>query len=145
MKTPDAASTERYSRWPWWRRWFGARSETAAAKYLKRQRFRILARNVADARGEMDILALDGDVLVVIEVRSTSTDDLDRVVSSVDNLKQKQLSEAVLRYLARRRLLGKINVRFDILGVSWPPAQKTPTFRHIRDAFESTGRFQMFS
>jgi putative endonuclease len=134
----------RYARWPWWRRWFGRRSERAAAKYLRRQRFRVLAANVEDRLGEIDILALDGDTLVVVEVRSTESSDFERVLLSVDHIKQKKLTDAVTRYLQWRKLLGKINVRFDILGVCWPPG-KEPEFRHLKDAFPAVGRFQMFN
>lgn len=142
--TAHAGPSEHFTRWPFWRRWFGARSETAAAQYLRRNGHRILARNVADARGEMDILALDGDTLVVVEVRSTASTDLERVVNSVDFAKQRQLSDAIARYLKRRGMLGQVTVRFDVLGLSWPPGFKRPVVRHIKDAFQSVGRFQMF-
>ena len=33
---------------PWWRRWFGTRSERAAARFLKRLGYRILVRNFVD-------------------------------------------------------------------------------------------------
>lgn len=134
----------RYARWPWWRRWFGRRSERAAAKYLRRQRFRILAVNVEDALGEIDLLALDGPTLVVIEVRSTETADFLRVIESVDLAKQKKLTDAITRYLARKRLLGKIDVRFDILAVSWQSGEE-PAFQHIKGAFQAVGKFQMFN
>jgi len=134
-----------YSRWPWWRRWFGRRSERAAARFLRRLRYHILAANIEDDRGEIDLLALDGDTLVVVEVRSTERTDLVRVIASVDYLKQKRLTEAVTRYLGRRRLLGKITVRFDIVAISWPPGAKSPTVNHVKDAFEAVGRFQMFN
>lgn len=134
----------RYARWPWWRRWFGRRSERAAAKYLCRQRFRILAANIEDSQGEIDLLALDGDILVVVEVRSTESLDFQRVIASVDLAKQKKLTNAVTRYLGRKRLLGKINVRFDILAVCWPHDGE-PAYQHIRDAFPAVGKFQMFN
>jgi len=134
-----------FSRWPYWRRWFGQRSERAAAKYLRKLGYRILARNVADLRGELDILALDGRTLVVVEVRSTSSTDLERAAASVNYTKQKKLTEATLRYLNRRHLIGKIGVRFDILAVSWPPSAKVPTFWHIPNAFECVGKFQFYS
>ena len=46
-------------RMPWWRRWFGTRSERAAAKFLKRQGYRIVARNYSCPLGELDLIALD--------------------------------------------------------------------------------------
>jgi putative endonuclease len=140
---PDPAGG--FSRWPWWRRWFGRRSERAAARFLQRLGYRILAANVADPTGELDLIALDGQTLVVVEVRSTASDDLDRTAASVDAHKQRRVTEAALRFLARRRLLEGVPVRFDVLVLSWPPSAREPTVRHIRHAFEAVGRFQMFN
>ena len=89
--------------------------------------------------------ALDGQTLVVVEVRSTASDDLEATAASVDARKQRKITEAALRFLARRRLLGRIAVRFDVLALSWPDTVREPVVRHIRHAFEAVGRFQMFN
>jgi putative endonuclease len=138
----------RFTRWPWWRRWFGRRSERAAAKYLRSLGLRVLAANVSDQTGELDLLALDGETLVVVEVRSTASDlpdAIDNTAASVDLRKQRRITEATLRFLAARKLLGKIAVRFDVLVLSWPTHAREPVVRHIPHAFEATGKFQMFS
>ncbi len=139
---PDAGSS--FTRWPWWRKWFGQRSERVAARFLRRLGYRILARNLADQRGEIDLLALDNMTLVVIEVRSTESSELQTVANSVNAAKQRRISNATLRFLKRRRLLN-IAVRFDVLVIRWPAGQREPEIRHYRNAFQSTGRFQMHS
>ena len=60
---PDEAppASGGFSRWRWWKRWFGRRSEKAAARYLRKLGYRLLATNVSDRDGELDILALDGE------------------------------------------------------------------------------------
>jgi len=135
----------RLSRWPWWRRWFGRRSERAAARFLKKLGYRIFAANVADAAGEIDLIALDGATLVIVEVRSTSGADLERTAASIDQRKQKKIADAALRFLCRHRLLEDVAVRFDVLIVAWPPGAKSPAIHHYPNAFESTGRFQFHS
>lgn len=142
--TPHPGPGRGFSRWPWWRRWFGRRSERAAARFLRKKGCRILAANVDDRLGELDLLALDGGTLVVVEVRSTESGDLQRAAESVDTAKQRRITEATLRFLARRRLLDRIPVRFDVLAVSWP-AGREPAFHHIPHAFEAVGRFQMYN
>lgn len=138
----------RFARWPAWRRWFGLRSERAAAAFLRRAGLRVVARNVVVTGGELDLIAVertpDGPVIVVVEVRSTETEDLDRVAASVDVRKQRTLTEAALRFLAARRLLGHA-VRFDVLAISWPPGRGEPRIVHHRHAFEAVGRFQMWN
>ena len=133
-----------FGRWPWWKRWFGQRSERRAAQYLRRTlRYRILAANVSDAAGELDLLALDGKTLVVVEVRSVSDPDPMRAAASVDFVKQRRITEATLRFLKRRHLLN-MPVRFDVLAISWPPGRE-PVIVHLPNAFEATGRYQFFT
>lgn len=144
---PEPPPEAGFTRWPWWRRWFGRRSERAAARFLRSVGYRILAANITNAAGELDILALTGETLVVLEVRSTASDRadaLERTAASVDLHKQRKITEATLRFLAERKLLGKIAVRFDVLVLSWPPAAREPVVRHIPHAFEATGRYQLF-
>ncbi len=133
-----------FGRWPFWRRWFGQRSERAAAKFLRKLGYRILAANVADSEGEIDLLALDGSTLVVVEVRSRSVADPQVAAETVNYPKQRKLTEAAVRFLSRRRMLG-VNVRFDVLAIGWPPGAREPTVLHIPHAFEATGRYQFFS
>jgi putative endonuclease len=129
---------------PWWRRWFGNRSERAAEKFLKRLGYRIVARNYVSPDGELDLVAVDGRSLVFVEVRSTETDDLERPAASVDPAKQRRLTQVALHFLQRHCLLGRA-ARFDVLAVSWPAGQRQPRLAHFPGAFESVGRFQMDS
>jgi putative endonuclease len=129
---------------PWWRRWFGSRSERAAGRYLKRQGLRILARNYSCPHGELDLIALDGRTIVFVEVRSTETDDVERPAASVDSEKQRRLTDLALHYLAKHHLLD-YPARFDVLALSWPAGAREPHLVHYRQAFEAVGRFQMYS
>lgn len=142
---PHPTHTGGFTRWPWWRRWFGRRSERAAARFVRHLGYRVIAANVADPTGELDLIAIDGQTLVVIEVRSTASDDLEATAASVDLRKQRKITEAALRFLSRRRMLGRVAVRFDVLALSWPPDASEPVVRHIPHAFEAVGRFQMFN
>jgi putative endonuclease len=132
------------ARRPWWRRWFGNRSERAAARFLTRSGLRVVARNFSCPLGELDLVALDGPCVVFVEVRSTGGADADRPAESVDAAKQRRLTDLALYFLRQRRLLDHA-ARFDVLAVSWPPAAREPHIVHHRQAFESVGRFQMFS
>ena len=59
------------------RRRLGSLSEELAARFLRSQGYRIAERNVRLRRGEIDIVAWDGDVLVFVDVRSRKGDRLD--------------------------------------------------------------------
>jgi len=132
------------TRWPVWRRWFGNRSERAAARFLRKLGYRILARNVNLPAGELDLVALDGRTLVFVEVRSTEGGDVERPAASVDLAKQRKLTNAALTYLSKHRLLDH-PARFDVIAVSWPPNHREPHVVHYPSAFEAVGRFQMYN
>jgi putative endonuclease len=133
-----------FTRMPIWRRWFGHRAERFAAKYLRRQGCRILGRNVEDRLGEIDLLALDGQTIVVVEVRSSETKTFDELAATVNLEKQRRLTGAMLRFVQRRKLWN-VNVRFDVLALRWPAAAREPEVRHYRHAFQSVGKYQFHS
>ncbi len=136
--------TESPARKPWWRRWFGSRSERAAARFLRGLRYRILRRNYRCAYGELDLIALDGHCVVFVEVRSTGTDDAERPALSVDDAKQRRLTKLTLYFLQKHGLLDYA-ARFDVLTVTWPAERREPRIDHYRLAFEAVGRYQTYS
>jgi putative endonuclease len=125
---------------PWWRRWFGTRSERAAARFLKHLGYRILIRNYTCDLGELDIIALDRDCIVFVEVRSTEGMDHSQPAGSVDLAKQKRLSRLALFFLKSKRLRNHA-ARFDVLTLSWPENQRQPTCQHLKNAFEAVGDY----
>ncbi len=121
----------------------GNRGERAAAKYLKRQGFRILARQSRSRIGEIDLIALDGDTIVFIEVKTRSSHVAGHPSEAVTPAKQKQLTRAALVWLKHRRLLDQRG-RFDVVAITWSDSG-TPLIEHYKNAFESVGTSQMFS
>src|SRR5262245_9064969 len=142
MKHDDQSMSS--PRKPWWRRWFGTRSERAAAKFLKRLGYRIVARNFTCPLGELDLVALDGQCIVFVEVRSTEGGQLEKTAASVDDAKQRRLTRLALAFLQKKRLLNRA-ARFDVLIISWPENAREPVIEHHKNAFEATGKFQMYS
>jgi putative endonuclease len=126
---------------PWWRRWFGMRSEHAAEKHLKGMGYKIVARNYKCPFGELDLVAVDGECVVFVEVRSTEAEDALKPAESVGAKKQDTLTKLAIDFLTKHRLLGK-NVRFDVLAVSWPADERSPAINHYRNAFDASDRIQ---
>jgi len=140
----EAASGEQSPRKPWWRRWFGTRSERAAQRFVRNMGYRIVRWNYRNELGEIDIVAVDGRCVVFIEVRSTECADAVRPAESVDHAKQRRLTQLALRFLKEHRLLNQ-QARFDVLAMSWPVGVKEPNIVHHKNAFEAVGKFQMYS
>ena len=132
------------------RRWtrgrlLGDRGERTAARYLKRQGMRILARGHRSPLGEIDLIALDGTTVVFVEVKSRRTHAAGRPEDAVHRAKQRQVTRLALEYLKRRGWLGRRAARFDVLAITWPDSESEPAIQHFRNAFEPTGVDGMFS
>jgi putative endonuclease len=118
----------------------GERGERAAARFLRRSGLRILTRHYCTPYGEIDLIAREGPVVVFVEVRSRRQGAPAETITAV---KERRLTLAALHFLKRYRLLEESS-RFDVVAVVWPSGSTTPTFEHIRNAFEASGKGQMF-
>jgi len=122
----------------------GARGERAAAEFLERLGYRILDRGRRYKFGELDLVALDGETIVFVEVKTRRRDDLASPAEAVDRRKQERLTRAALAYLKRRRLLGR-RTRFDIVSIVWSDDASPPNITHLRAAFDAAGSRGMYS
>jgi putative endonuclease len=122
----------------------GPRGEAAAARYLARQGYRILARGDRSRLGEIDLVALDGRTVVFVEVKTRQTADEGHPSEAVDAAKQGRLTRLALAFLKRHGLLGQA-ARFDVVAVTWPAEKRRPTIEHFRNAFEAVGQWQFYS
>jgi putative endonuclease len=121
-------------------RWLGDRGERAAARHLRRKGFRILLRGYRTPRGEIDLIARDGDTLVFVEVKARRQGE---PAEAVTPEKQRRLTLAALQFLKRYGLLEQ-RCRFDVVTVVWPDDRREPVIEHFPNAFEAVGRGQMF-
>ena len=115
----------------------GERGEDLAFFHLKQSGYTVVARrwHSARLRGDLDLVAWDGDTLVVFEVKTRTAHDMAPAASAVDAEKQRMLRRMALAY--RRRLPAPwrdhIPLRMDIVSVYDLPGG--PEFEHIRNAF----------
>ena len=121
----------------------GAAGERLAERFLRRKRYRIVARRARSQLGELDLVAVDGRVVVFIEVKTRRSQD-GNPADAVDHAKQQRLTRAALGYLKRQGLL-EYSARFDVVAVTWPADGASPIVEHVTNAFEPIGKGQMFS
>lgn len=118
-----------------WRTRLGSRAERMAARHLKRSGLKILARNfTVPGVGELDLLAREGNTLVVVEVRSRRAEDPQVPLDSVGREKRKRILKAT-SWLVRRYGLSRVPIRQDIVALAWPSGKSQGEIVHIRDAF----------
>jgi putative endonuclease len=109
----------------------GAWGEAVAARYLERQGLRIVERNIRTRFGELDLIAVDGDTMVFIEVKTRRKGVYGSPALAVDWRKRRRISKLALTYLGDRAM----GIRFDIIAITAPKGQR-PTLQHFRNAFD---------
>lgn len=116
----------------------GKSGEELAADLLKRNGYKIIARNYRTKLGEIDIIASDKDTVCFIEVKLRSSDRFGTPQEAVLNKKQRQISKASLLYLKDNNLLNK-KARFDVVSIIY--SQGKPNLNLIKNAFELDEQF----
>lgn len=107
----------------------GIRGENLAVKYLKKQGYKIVARNWRNPFGEVDIIASFGDVLAFVEVKARTSDLFGTPSEAVGRARMERYVKAAAFYFADREI-GCV-VRFDVIEVEGKKVN------HIISAFEA--------
>ncbi|MDP9082153.1 MAG: YraN family protein [Pseudomonadota bacterium] len=115
----------------------GAASERLAADYLRAQGLSVLARNLRCKCGELDLVCLDTDVLVIIEVRQRVSADFGGALASVTGRKQRKIICATQYFLQRHAAWRAMALRFDVLAVEGVPSGEYRLV-WLKDAFRVT-------
>jgi putative endonuclease len=122
----------------------GQRGEAAAARYLRRRGYKILARGDHFGPGELDLVALDRQTIVFVEVKTRQSHAAGHPSDAVDDVKQRRLTRLAVTFLKRHQLL-ECPARFDVIAITWPAKQWFPTIEHIKDAFDAVGKWEFYS
>ena len=110
----------------------GKWGEDLAAGYLQRKGYVILERDWKSGHRDLDIIALDGDVVVFVEVKTRRNQMFTDPVDAVGYQKIRNLQQAANHYVKYRRI--DLDIRFDIITVVGTPDME-PDISHIEDAF----------
>ncbi len=94
---------------------FGKLGEQMAAKLLTDKGYVILEHNYRRGHLEIDLIALDGDELVIVEVKSRAYDTILQPEEAVDHKKRLNLIRLANEYVKTHG--RKENVRFDIVSI----------------------------
>jgi putative endonuclease len=116
----------------------GAKGEKLARRFLKRQGYRILAKNYACPAGEIDLIVLDGRTIAFVEVKTRLGTDQADPEDTVTTAKRKKLHQ-VARYWLSQRRAEDYGCRYDVVAVTLPHKGK-PIVRHTPDAFDPSQR-----
>lgn len=93
----------------------GVFGETLAEKFLRNKGYKILDKNVRFKKWEADIIALHGDQLVVVEVKTRQTAEIGEPWRAVTRSKQKQIIQVANFYVCSKNI--DRDTRFDIVSI----------------------------
>lgn len=96
----------------------GEKYENMAIHYLKKEKYKILARNFSCPAGEVDIIALDKKTkyIVFVEVKYRSTKAFGRPIEAVTPEKVHNIHVTSQVYLKLKGWLDK-NFRYDVIEI----------------------------
>ncbi|VAW29319.1 Endonuclease [hydrothermal vent metagenome] len=109
----------------------GKEGEQRALQMLKAKGYTILETNWRDDKAEVDIIATDKDELVIVEVKTRSTDYFGDPEEAVGPAKARNLIRAAEAYIELNDV--DMDVRFDIVSIILKNGKST--INHIIDAF----------
>ncbi|MFO0556495.1 MAG: YraN family protein [Polyangiales bacterium] len=107
---------------------FGRAIEERVGAALEARGFIVLGRNQRVGHDEVDVLALDGTTLVLIEVRARANASCDEALASVNRKKVRFLKRAALTLLASKE--EQREVRIDVVAVG------TDRVEHLENAID---------
>lgn len=110
----------------------GRRGERRARWFYRLRGFRIVEANLRIGRGELDLVARRGRLVVVAEVKTRQSLAAGQGFEAVGREKQLQLVRLAGAYLARLRD-ARVELRYDVVSLYWTGRRFVVT--HFPDAF----------
>jgi putative endonuclease len=105
----------------------GSWGESEAENYLRDIGYKILERNYRSGNQEADIIAMDGDTLVIVEVKTRTSERWGMPEEFVNEQKERYLVRLAEKYMDDNDMVNEM--RLDIISVV--PGKSKNTLRHI--------------
>lgn len=108
----------------------GKAGEAKAAEYLRRKKYRIEAAGYHCRYGEIDLIAIKGNLVVFVEVKLRKNDSFAEAREAVTRSKTDKIRKTALMWLAQNP--GDWQARFDVIEIY----TQTGKLVHLEGAFE---------
>ncbi len=108
---------------------FGEAGEELACRYLQKQGYEIIARNIHYSRFcEIDIIAMYKNTYIFVEVKTRHNNDYGSPLEAITRSKFANIKKGVLNYLAEHNIKY---YRIDAIGITMKPEVKIEHLRNI--------------
>ena len=112
----------------------GIKAEHIAERFLRAQGLEILHRNFRRRLGELDLVARHASELVIVEVRTRSSERFGGAAASIDSRKRQRVVRATQLLLQRHKELAGMRLRFDV-AIVYNVHSTAPRVEWLRAAF----------
>jgi putative endonuclease len=109
--------------------------ENRAAEFLAARGIKIICQGYRCRLGELDIVASDGDRLLIVEVKARARPS--RAIETIGASKQRRIVNATRHFLMRNRDWFSKPIRFDVVAIDGIDTS-CPDFQWVRNAFDGT-------
>ena len=120
----------------------GDKGEIVAAKFLKKNKYKIIKTNYKNKLGEIDIICEDKKYIVFVEVKTRKIDSIVTCVLAVNNKKQYHILRTAHKYLSENE--SNKQPRFDIIEVEYYNDGTYNVIEHYINAFMQGGSYAVF-
>lgn len=110
----------------------GKIGEDTAVKYLEKMKYKIIKRNYRNRRGEIDIIAVLDNILVIVEVKARSNKNFGNPIDAVNNEKVKRIKNCTNYYIYKEKMKF-YEIRFDVIEIY--QIKEHYVVNHIKNAF----------
>lgn len=114
----------------------GRWGERRARRLLEDAGMAILDANWRSTEGEIDLVAADGDTIVIVEVKTRRTDRFGAPVDSLTREKRRRLQRVALAYLQAHGRLDSA-WRIDVVSVEGDPRRPDARLEHLVDVVDA--------
>lgn len=109
----------------------GKKGESIARDYLVQNGYQILDTNYRNKIGEIDIIALNNNILIFVEIKTRTNTNYGYAYEAVNYKKQRKILNTSLIYIKEKKLDG-LQLRYDIIEVYMT---NKLSINHIENAF----------
>ncbi|MBT8196383.1 MAG: YraN family protein [Bacteroidia bacterium] len=109
----------------------GIKGEKLALQFLLENNYKVLEQNWRYKRAEVDIIAKKDNWIIIVEVKTRSTELFAEPGDSITNNKMKMLTNAAQAYILEHDLENE--VRFDVIYII--SSGSSTKINHIENAF----------
>jgi putative endonuclease len=111
----------------------GTDGEDIAVEFLREKGYGILQRNFRIRSGEVDIIAVAGETIVICEVKAWKTFPVESLEYALSADKRRRIIRAASLYLRDNPVYDRYHVRFDVIHVDTGAGGE---IRHVEGAFD---------